>query len=61
MAKVTVRDVLARPYTRVVECGDDGLFLTSILEMPNVFADGTTHAKALANSPRSSRSLPQRC
>lgn len=49
MAKVTARDVVARPYTKIVESGEDGMFLASILEMPNVFADGETGAEALAD------------
>lgn len=49
MAKVTARKVVARPYTKVVESGEDGMFLASILEMPNVFADGETGAEALAD------------
>ena len=49
MVATKARKLAARPYSRVVTKGDDGMFLASIVEMPNVFTDGETESEALAD------------
>ena len=44
-----VEDILKRPYTRIVERGDDGVFTSSVLEIPGVISEGDTPAEALEN------------
>ena len=45
----SVDEIVARPYTRAVERGEDGVFTAWILEMPGCIAEGDTADEALAN------------
>ena len=49
MVAMEARRLAARPYSRVVTRGEDGMFLASIVEMPNVFTDGETEVEALTD------------
>ena len=45
----TVEEILARPYTRVVERGNDGVYTASLMEIPGPISEGDSYAEALQN------------
>jgi len=53
MARRRIEDqvsaILARPYHRVVERGDDGYFTSSVVEIPGVISEGETADEAFEN------------
>ena len=47
--EATVAEILARPYTRVVERGADGVYTASLMEIPGAISEGGSYAEALEN------------
>lgn len=47
--KLTAKDVLQRPYARVLTPEEDGSFSASVLEFPGCFSYGDSPAQAYAN------------
>lgn len=47
--KMTAKEILRRPYSRVLTPEEDGGFSGSVLEFPGCFAQGDTAADAYAN------------
>ncbi len=44
-----VQAILARPYTRVVTRGEDGIYTSTVVEIPGVISEGETPAEAFDN------------
>lgn len=49
MMNTQTKAIVNRRYSRMVERGEDGVYTSSILEMPNVVSEGDTPADALEN------------
>jgi antitoxin HicB len=43
------QQIAERPYTRMVERGEDGIFTAWLLEVPGVISEGESYAEALEN------------
>ncbi|MEX2228502.1 MAG: toxin-antitoxin system HicB family antitoxin [Dehalococcoidia bacterium] len=45
----TIAELIARPYLRAIERGEDGAYTAWIVEIPNVLSEGDSADDALAN------------
>ena len=48
-SRKAIQAILARPYQRVVTRGDDGIYTSTVVELPGVISEGETADEAFEN------------